>query len=458
MKSFRRKLGVLGLTVLLPFSSVSPVFADTTALEQRLNDLEQQVAILKRQIEVDKEEAAKKAPDVPIITANTKDGFSIKSPDESFKLKIGGLVQADGRFFQDNQKDNSTTDTFTVRRARLIFSGTVGKNFDYYLMPDFGSGASTLVDGYGEFKFDPTLKLRGGKFKAPLGLERLQSDAVSNFVEVGLTSNLLPNREVGFQLGGDLFGDSVNYAAGIFNGSADLASSTNQDTDGNSDKDVVARVFVQPFKNAGPEKLKGLGVGVGGSYGHKEGATIPTYKSTGQVNIFSYSSGVTADGPHIRISPQAYYYNGAFGVIGEYAVSKQKVQKTTASVPVREQFSNTAWGVSSNYVLTGEVASYKGITPRTNFDWSKGTWGAFEVVGRYGHLNIDNNAFDSGFASRTSSISQADAWGSGLNWYPHKNFKLSLDYEQTRFKGGASAADLNRKTENLVMSRFQLQY
>src|SRR6185503_19489182 len=107
------------------------------------------------------------------------------------------LIQADGRFFTDNQKDNGTTDTFLVRRARIIFDGTVGKLFDFYIMPDFGNGQSTLVDGYGEFKLAPAWKIRGGKFKAPLGLERLQSDAVSNFTETGLPSNLLPNREVG---------------------------------------------------------------------------------------------------------------------------------------------------------------------------------------------------------------------------------------------------------------------
>src|SRR5437016_3633254 len=149
--------------------------ADTEAIEKRLNALEEEVAILKRQLELAKEDNTKKAVETPIVTTSTKDGFSIKSADDSFKLKIRGLIQADGRFFTDNNKDNGTTDTFTVRRARLIFDGTVGKLFDFYIMPDFGAGASTLVDGYGEFKFAPSLKLRGGKYKAPLGLERLQS-------------------------------------------------------------------------------------------------------------------------------------------------------------------------------------------------------------------------------------------------------------------------------------------
>ena len=432
------------------------VYADTESISNRLADLEQQVAILKRQLEIEKEEKDKKAPDTPIVTASTKDGFSIKSPDESFKIKIRGLVQADGRFFTDNQKDNSTTDTFSVRRARPIFEGTVSRDFDFYIMPEFGSGSASLVDAFGEFKLSKQAKIKGGKFKAPFGLERLQSDAVANFTEIGLPSNLAPNREVGFQLSGDVLSDSLNYAVGIFNGSADLASTTNQDTDNNSDKDLVGRLFFQPFKNNGPEWAKGFGAGIAGSYGHKEGTTIPTYKSTGQANIFSYSSGVSADGPHIRWTPQLYFYKGSFGLLGEYIESKQKVARTSGGI-IRNSFKNQAWQVSGNYVLTGELASFKGITPRTNFDLSKGTWGAFEAVGRYGQLDIDDAIFNNSFSSLNTSVSEADAWGVGLNWYPSKNFRLSLDYEQTDFDRGATNG-LDRKTENAILTRFQVSY
>lgn len=452
MRSFGKVL-IAFLVVLQPVQSV---FADS--LEERLADLEQQVGILKRQLELKKEDEEKVKKEVAVVTASSKDGFSIKSPDDSFKLKIRGLVQADGRFFTDNNKENNTTDTFTVRRARPIVEGTIGKDLDFYIMPDFGSGSASLVDAYGEYKLSKAFKVRGGKFKAPFGLERLQSDAVSNFTEIGLPSNLAPNREVGFQLSGDVLGDTSSYAVGIFNGSADLASTTGQDTDNNSDKDVVGRIFVQPFKNNGPDLAKGLGVGVAGSFGHKEGSSLPTYRSTGQASIFSYSSsaGVVADGPHVRLSPQVSYYKGSLGLLGEYVESKQRLSRVGTG-DVYDTFKNKAWQVSGNYVLTGELASYKGITPRTNFDLSKGTWGAFETVARYGHLDIDDKIFSNGYASLNSSVSEVDAWGVGLNWYLNKNFRLSLDFEQSDFERGA-ANNLDRKTENVILTRFQVNY
>jgi phosphate-selective porin OprO/OprP len=459
MKKF--KLVLAALLILAATAPTGSWASDSSAdIVERLQRLEQEIAVLKRQLEVKKEVEDKKVAESPIITANSKDGFSVKSPDDSFKLKVGGLIQTDGRFFTDNKKNiTGTTDTFSVRRARIIFSGTVGKSFDYYIVPDFGAGNSTLVDAYADFKISPAWKIRGGKFKVPLGLERFQADPVANFTESGLPSNFLPNREVGFQLFGDLLGESVNYSVGLFNGTVDAASSTAQDVDNNNDKDVIARVFVHPFKHQGPESLKGFGVGLGGSYGHREGATTssaPGYKSAGQATIFSYSAG-NFDGPQTRLSPQAYFYKGAFGLIGEYAVSHQKLARISGPTTIRDTFDNRAWQLTGNYVLTGELTSFKGITPRTNFDLEKGTWGAFEVVGRVEHLSIDNSIFDNGFASLNTVVSGADAFGVGLNWYPHKNFKLALDFEQTRFDRGATAGN-DRPIENVVLTRFQVVY
>lgn len=452
MKGLRSTVAIIILLGGLYFPKEG--FADTVDLEKRLNALEQEVAVLKRQLELKKEDEAKKAVEVPIISASSKDGFSIKSPDDNFKLKIRGLLQADARIFLDDKKDTGNTDNFLVRRVRPIFEGTVARDFDFYLMPDFGSGTNQLVDAWIEFKYFPKTKLKGGKFKAPFGLERLQSDAAANFIEVGLPSNLAPNRDVGFQLSGDVLNDKLNYAVGVFDGTVDLGS---VDTDNNNDKDLVARVFAHPFKGT-DGVLSGLGVGFAATHGHKEGTTLPTYKSTGQASIFTYSvAGVSADGPHKRLSPQLYFYRNSFGLIGEYISSEQQLARLSGTTLLKEKFNNTAWQISSTYVLTGENASYKGVTPRRPFDPKEGGWGAWEVAARYGVLDIDDDAFSLNFASPSSQVSKANAWGLGLNWYLNKNVRTSLDFERTIFDGGAPFGE-DRKPENVILTRFQLSY
>ena len=164
-----------------------------------------------------------------------------------------------------------------------------------------------------------------------------------------------------------------------------------------------------------------------------------------------------ADGAHIRVSPQTYYYNGSLGLLSEYAVSRQNVNRVADGSIFRDTFTNKGWQVSGNYVLTGELASFKGITPRTNFDWEKGTWGALEAVSRYGHLNIDNSIFENGFANPATSVTQADEWGVALNWYPHKNVRVGVDFEHTEFERGAASGG-NRPAENIVFTRLQLAY
>lgn len=446
--------------LLLSFFAVSGLspgkaYADDAAILARLAALEQEIAVLKRQLEVKKEEDDKKKPDTPIVTASSKDGFQIKSPDDAFKLKIGGYAQAEGKFFIDNKKDIGTTDTFQDRNVRLILQGTVYNNYDFVISPEFGGSSPTLTDAYLDARLLPEFKIRAGKFKEPFGLERLQSTPVMTFAELGLPSNLTPNRDVGVQASGDLFGDTVSYAVGAFNGVEDNGTSI---TDSNQDKDVAARVFVTPFRNTDIAPLRGLGAGVAATFGHKEGSTgsLPSYRSPGQASIFSYNSSVTADGPHTRFSPQLYYAWNALGVLAEYVVSDEEAVRTASGSILRERFENDAWQVAVSYVLTGEDASYKGVVPRHPFSWKDGTWGAFEIGGRYGELDVDDSIFDLGYASLNTSVTLTESWGVVFNWYLNRNVRLLLEYDRTDFTGGGIGID--RATENAIWTRFQIAF
>ena len=435
---------------------------DSSDLEKRLDQLEQEVSVLKRQLEVKKEDEAAKAKDYPVLTANAKDGFSVQSPDKSFKLKIGGYTQAGANFFTDNKKDFSTTDSFLVRTARLTISGTVYNDYDFYLSPEFAGSSVNLPDAYADVHYWPELKLRAGKFKAPFGLERLQSTPNTEFAELGLPSNLGPNRDFGAQLFGDLWGGAVSYAVGAFNGVEDLGAATSASGDANNEKDLAARIFVTPFKYTDWAFLQGLQGGFATTYGHREdvNSALPVYKSPGQVNVFSYGSTVSADGPHVRFSPQLYYSWNSLGILGEYISSDEELVRKSGTDLVRGNFKNTAWQIEGTYLLTGEDATYTGVTPRHPFSLSDGTWGAFELVSRYGELKLDNDIFVRGFANPNQSISGERALAFGLNWYLNKNFKFVLDYERTKFSGGSyiDGVSDDRKDENAILSRFQIVY
>ncbi len=461
MKSLRFFiLAIFLISGLLPGLAWAEESTSNAELLKRLEALELEVRTLKRQLEVKKEDEDKKVKESPLLTASAKDGFSIKSPDDNFKLRLTGYAMADGRFFTDNKKDLGTTDTFQLRTVRTTFQGTVHKDYDFYISPEFAGTTVNLPDAYMDVHYWPELKLRAGKFKEPFGLERLQSTPTMEFAELGLPSNLVPNRDAGVQVFGDLFDGSVNYAIGAFNGVEDLGTSI---TDNNNEKDIAARLFVLPFKNTDHESLKGLGAGIAATYGHREGSTgaVPTYRSPGQATIFTYSTGVTANGPVSRLSPQFYYYTGPLGILGEYVISDEELNRTIFGNLVREKVENDAWQIEATYLLTGEDASYKGVTPRHSFSLEEHHWGAFELVGRYGQLDIDDRVFDLALANSTQSISRADAWAFGLNWYLNRNVKFVLDFEHTDFSGGGYSQTeslKDRDDENVIFSRLQLVF
>ncbi len=444
---------LLGIGLMSTLFGLSPGFAAPSpkTLEQRIAELEQEVQLLKRQREAGGEVQLKKDAEAPAVLAG-KGGFALKAKDQAFQLKIRGQIQADARnYIADNT--SAGFNTFLIRRARPILEGTVYKYFDFRLMPDFGGGTTALQDAYIDFKYWPKASVRFGKFKAPVSLERLQADANKSFIEDSLVSNLVPNRDVGVDLHGELFEGAVNYDAGVFNGVPDGVSA---DTDNHDDKDFVGRIFALPFKNTTHGALNKLGIGVGGSVGRAHGSTgssqLPGFKSGGQENFFSYASGVFADGGRFRIAPQGYYYNGPFGLLGEWAFSSQRVRKGISDGTIK----NSAWEVTSSYVLTGENASYEGVIPRDNFDPGAEKWGAFETVARINSLGVEKGAFPV-FANASSSADQAFAWGVGLNWYLNKSLKFMSDFEETFYNSGdVSGAD--RKNENALLSRLQMMF
>lgn len=378
-----------------------------------------------------------------------KDGFALQSDDGAYKLKIGGYVQADGRFYREDA-DELGTDAFVLRRVRPIVQGTVAEHFDFYVNTDFGGGTVVLQDAYLDARYSPRFRVRAGKFKPPVGLERLASGQALLFVERALPTALVPNRDVGVQLHGELAGGVLTYAGGLFNGVLDGGSA---DSDTNDDKDLAGRVFLQPFKRGKGLAFKGLGLGVAATTGKQDGA-LPTYKSGGQLTFFSYVAGVTAAGTRTRLAPQASWTYKRVGLFGEWTRSAQDVRKSATSPIVRLE--HRAWQAAVAIVLTGEDAAIGAVRPKNVFEPGRGA-GALELAARVNGFDVDEDAFTLGLADPAKSARKARAWGLGLNWYLNRHVKQSVDYERTKFTGGAPAG-ADRRTENALFIRSQISF
>ena len=379
-----------------------------------------------------------------------RDGLWFSTPDGHTHLQVHGYLQADDRMFSSNTRGEQL-DTFLFRKIRPLFEGTLFNAVDFRFMPDFGQYNPQIQEAYLELKTLPYAKLRVGKFKEPIGLEVLRQDRDLSYEERSLASDLLPLRYIGAQLSGSVFSNSIDYAAGYFDGSSDGSNGVfTQWARGN---EAAARVFLQPFASTDMGVLKKLGFGLAGSAGSQHGS-IAGLKTMAQTTFFKYSSTTLADGPHNRLSPQAYYYAGPFGVLGEYVISSQQVLNNGLAGRMRNQ----AWHVAGSVMLTGEKNSYGTIRPRNSFEPNRGFrhLGAVELAVRYSQLSIDGDAF-AGFAKSTTAAQQAKEVGVGVNWLLNQYVKLATDYEHTSFRMATSTVT-PLHDENVLISRLQLAF
>ena len=386
--------------------------------------------------------------------AAAQSALTIASADGANQLSIRGYVQIDARAFLDHDHDE-TPSAFYVRRARIFIDGSTQNWFRFRITPDFAGSRLTLYDAYFEARFSSAFVFRGGKFKVPVGLERLQVGSDLRFVERAFPTVLAPNRDIGIGLGGDLAGDRVSYAASFTNGVADGLSA---DVESDEGKDVAGRVMVRAWGRDHEARRGTLSVGTAGTWGRASGTLaqsgLPVVEQIGVGTVFRYRSGLTpdttslADGRRARVMPQATYYRGPLGVMAEYIRTGQDVtrgaERTTCHL--------TAWQVAGSWVATGEKNSFQGVKPANPLVPGSGHWGAFELAVRYHAFNADASAFPV-YADPAGSVRAVRAWDVSGNWYWNAFVKFMVTYERSTYDGGAPDGD--RPAAHLVLARMQ---
>jgi phosphate-selective porin OprO/OprP len=465
--------------------------------------LDQKVRLIERKLEVDKENTDAKWAKLPKMELGSQ-GLKVESADGNNTLYLRSTLQADGRFYVDDNGSNPTNtngddlnDQFLIRRARITLEGTLWKYIDYRVMPDFAGSQTRLFDAYVDFRPLQEVSLTAGKYKAPISLERLQSASALSLTERAFPTQLAPNRDLGLMLHGEfdkpgyaknkrsfplfMYPEFIAYQLGVANGSRNNNGDATGDV--NDDKEFQGRVFAHPFQHSGIEPLEGLGLGLAGSWGNPNDETLSNYVTPAQNTMFRYASNARADGVHTRIYPQMYWNYGPFGLIGEYAVSDQELasQSVKNNVSVNKYqttINDQAWNVTLLYVLTGEdnVFLNQGIKPRHIFDPFNGQWGAFQLAARWTEMDFDKAVFlNTGTAAKPvypladprNSVSSASSWALGVNWWLNNNVKFMADYNQTEFDGGAGVYNSkgaltsevrDRQTEKVFMTRFQVSF
>ena len=388
------------------------------------------------------------------LTARWSSGLQLESADKKFKHKIGGVIELDHWWIDDedvNAMGQNFEDGVEARRIRLINAGLIYGNIEYRLELEFADpeqplfkdlyiGLTNLDDCYGCLM--PSIRV--GHFKAPFGLEKLTKHQYLTFMERSAATNAFaPGRKYGLMFHDYLFGDQFTWALGWFANDLDGGDEP-FDEDGDLDFDdgwcFAGRFTYTPWFDCDCA-CRRLHLGVGfvycdlGNQANGQAGVAPAGGRNVQFRAKPYThdtglrfvdTGTFLADSYFLFNAEVAFVYGPWSIQAEYFLAD--VDSTVAGDPTF-----TGWYIQASYWLTGECRNYGHgvfgrVKPCCNFlDNECCCWGAWELAVRFGELDLQEENINGGEQSTLVL---------GLNWHLNPNTRVMFNYFYVDVDGG----------------------
>jgi phosphate-selective porin len=343
-------------------------------------------------------------------------------------------------FVQDEDSKTQVgeqTDEWDLRTLRLMFRGQMkfAHPVDYLISVEVKGqdhvqeGASHF--GFTDFELSTAVgklgRLKFGKIKEPFVYEMV-GDAANLQQQERALSPFFASRGIGFRLITPFANDSMSVSVGWFNDWW-VADQSFQSSGNN----FAARLTGVPhFTDEGANYVH---LGIGARYIGEDEGTI-RFRGRPESNVTSYyvDSGSLAADHANELSLESVWGRGPFLFSGEYARA-WVVDAPAAGDP-------SFWGsyIVLSYVLTGEHRPYDKKVAYARRILPQHTFGVFELVGRYSHVDVADAAIDGGIFDRTTI---------GINWWATRRWKVGFDY---------GYIDLERRGLNGITHAFHTRF
>lgn len=301
----------------------------------------------------------------------SEDSTSLKDVVQTFlgldQPKLGFMAQFAGELSNDG---HNTMSAFTIRNLRMYFTGSAGEHFKYFFQGSLNQSFE-MLDLKLSYIFDDHLRVDGGRFKTPFGVEFLTNDAKLRFVKRSTIATTIGTfRQYGIQGQGSLFEKRLMLTLGAFNG----------DTSVNNKKFLfIGKAHTIPIKK--DELLPDLQIEVGGSIAY----------TTDRYDLKSYpfyKNNHILFGVDTKVTYERYWLEG------EYYAATSNRNKT-------------------------QDGFYFDLGSKINSEW--------EIIGRFDwsakYLKMADQEW--------ILVKDIDRkFMVGVNYYPLKDLKLQLDYER----------------------------
>lgn len=386
------------------------------ALEQRVDQLEQEVHSLHKQLEAQRDAPVTQPPagnEVKLIS----NGRNIKfiSNDGATSFQISGRVQSDyAHYHEDKQPLGDGT---AIRSARLSGQGTVYSVWNYRFEYDFSDSkanptARGIRDAYLSYTGFKPLVITVGNSKEPFSLEQLTNDLAITFMERSLIDIFAPARHVGATA--QTSGTNWSLAGGVY-GERPEDDVINEGDEG---YDLAGRATWAPWSNT--DHVLHLGAAVR-HHEPKDSTNQLRFASRPESNITDVqlvNSGVLADADNFT----SYGLETA-GEWGPWSIQAEYMD-TQVNRGSMGDISLNGWYVAASWFITGESRPYNPalgifdrVTPKTIVGQAGS--GAWELAVRLSQVDLNDKDVTGGRERNFTT---------GLNWHLTPNVKLMANY------------------------------
>jgi phosphate-selective porin OprO/OprP len=376
-----------------------------------------------------------------------KNGLRIENADKSVKIKMGGRVQYDIMYIdQDSVMSgnfNTAANGVEIRRARFFTSGSLYKFLDFKLQIDFANNALSLKDAWLKFKHIPVVgNLKVGHFKEPIGLNTLTSSKYLTMMERPVSSYLDLDRRLGFMIYRQHLDRRLSWQLGYF-----YPTIASNKYIGNG-YHITGRIVGLPIYKDEDNSYQVLHLGLAYSHAYLDNSTYLLRLRPEAHLAPKYIKIKVQDMKNLDVAnlELAYVWN-SFSIQGEYHIYNF-THGDTANY-AKTSYSSAHYYATLSWFITGEHRNYSKkktafdiIRPRKSFG-KEGGPGAFELAFRFSRTDFNADDFNGGLM---------DNYTVGLNWYMNSAVKIAANYIYTVSKSYYEGHS------NIFQMRFQVVF
>jgi phosphate-selective porin OprO/OprP len=375
------------------------------------------------------------------------EGLTLKSADDAFKFQIGGRLQIDANFVDEDQtKLGSGAE---LRRARLKIKGTMWRIWDYKFQIDFGHGDTSIKDAYIKFKGFKPVSFTLGQQKLPFTLQSWTSNQWIVFKERALINTFIEDDSIGRRRFGFkahthqiIHGNHWTAAAGLFGEGIEHKGPFNESWA------PMGRITFATITEA----TRVLHFGVDAyyrHYPHNPNLSFTAYPEIHSIPPLLNSGVISGTEDALLLGGEISAVWGPFHAQSEYL---------HAHVDRKNGLPNPnfyGWYVQAGYFLTGESRNYIPEEGRYGRIFpqeivGKGGWGAWEIAARFSTLDLADSGILGGVEN---DITVA------LNWYATPSILFRANYVYAHTDPSSIAAGLGvDENVNILGLRAQVVF